>query len=64
MAFTRIFRGPSSLASDRVMASTAAFVALHTEVLAGVSVLTPEPILLMCWFLMSVCARPSRSGSR
>ena len=32
---TRILRGPNSLASDRVMAFTAALVALYTEVVGG-----------------------------
>src|SRR6516165_10211287 len=37
---TRMLRGPSSLASDRVTASTAALVALYTEADAGASVAT------------------------
>src|SRR5215510_557916 len=35
IALTRMFRGPSSLASDLVAASTAAFVALYTEAFGG-----------------------------
>jgi hypothetical protein len=34
IAFTRMLRGPNSLASDRVTASTAALVALYADVLA------------------------------
>src|SRR5438477_280878 len=47
MALTRILRGPSSLASERVTASTAALVALYTEALGGAAVLATELILTM-----------------
>src|SRR5262245_19121210 len=42
IALTRTFLGPSSLASHRVTASTAAFVALYTEAVAGADVATHE----------------------
>src|SRR5690348_320973 len=38
IALTRILRGPSSLASDLVTASTAALVPLYTEVVGGAMV--------------------------
>ena len=44
---TRILRGPSSFASERVTASTAALVALYTEALGGAAVLATELMLTM-----------------
>ena len=46
--FTRIFFGPSSLASTRVIASTALLVALYTTDMGGVCSLATEPILITC----------------
>src|SRR5262250_2698127 len=45
--FTRIFRGPSSLASTPVIASTAAFDAASTDDFGVCSVLATEPMLMM-----------------
>src|SRR6266404_563632 len=45
--FTRMLRGPSSLANERVTASTAAFVALYTEPPGTPQVLTMELVLMM-----------------
>ena len=47
MAFTRILRGPSSLANVCVTAFTAAFVALYTARPGGVSVTNTELRLMM-----------------
>ena len=45
--FTRIFRGPSSLASTPVIASTAALLAVYTEEFGGRIEVAPEPMLMM-----------------
>src|SRR5580765_5532311 len=47
MELTRILRGPSSLESTTVMASTEALVAEYVAVFGGRMVLAPEPILMM-----------------
>ena len=44
---TRIFRGPSSLDSTLVIASTAALLAEEITDLAGATVFTLDPILMM-----------------
>lgn len=47
MLFTRILRGPSSLASTPVMASSAPLVAEYTALLGGVRLVMAEPTLMM-----------------
>ena len=47
MALTRIWRGPSSLASDFGIVSTAAFVALYTDALGGARLAATELMLMI-----------------